>query len=320
MVACANIINLMEKEIKISVVIPNYNGSDLLEKNLPSVLKIFPKDEIIVVDDASKDESVALLRNNFPQINLIALKSNCGFANAVNAGIKISTSDIIVLINTDVRLDSDIRNSIVKSFASQSDLFAISFGERSHEGGKIVIRGRGTIRFNRGLIAHKKAESTRGSSLWASGGSAAFDRQKLASLGLFDQIYSPFYWEDVDLGWRAWKAGYKIIFDPSIQIDHYHRQGSIKKSFSDFQIRRITFRNQLIFFWENISDVRFWLTHLIWLPLLILLALKDSNLALPMGFVSALIKIPQIVLKRMRSKIHFKLADREVLKKFEEVS
>ena len=310
----------MEKEIKISVVIPNYNGRDLLEKNLPTITKIFFQEEIIVVDDASNDESATFLKDNFPLTNLIQLKHNGGFANAVNVGIKNSPADIVVLINTDVRLDSDIRSSIVKSFEKESGLFAISFRERSHENGKVVIRGRGTIRFKRGLIAHKKAESANGASFWASGGSAAFDRKKLVTLGLFDQIYNPFYWEDVDLGWRAWKAGYKIIFDSTIQVDHYHKEGSIKKSASDFRIKRITFRNQLIFFWKNINDIQLWIIHLMWLPILILFAIKGRNFAMIAGFVSAFIKIPQIFMRRISNITESKLTDRGVLKQFEEIS
>ncbi len=309
----------MEKEIKISVVIPNYNGRDLLEKNLPIIAKIFSQEEIIVIDDASSDESVAFIKGNFPQINVIQLKHNGGFANAVNVGIKNSSADIVVLINTDVKLDSDIKSS-VKSFKLDSDLFAIGFGERSHENGKVIIRGRGIVRFKRGLIAHKMAESTIGASLWASGGSAAFDRKKLVALGLFDPIFSPFYWEDVDLGWRAWKAGYKIIFDPTIQVDHYHKEGSIKKSASDFRIKRITFRNQLIFFWKNISDFQLWIVHIVWLPALIVFALKGGNFAMLAGFANAILKIPLIILKRLTSNTQAKLTDEEVLKQFEEIS
>src|SRR3972149_4612484 len=87
---------------KISVVIPNFNGYDLLAKNLPSILKHCPNCQIVVVDDASTDDSVNFINKNFKKIKLIQLPKNKGFAHAANIGVKAADGNLVLLLNSDV--------------------------------------------------------------------------------------------------------------------------------------------------------------------------------------------------------------------------
>src|SRR3990167_6085201 len=88
--------------MKISVIIPNFNGRKLLEKNLPQVLKELIDAEVIIVDDASTDGSADFLSKNYPQIKVISRKQNMGFASSVNLGVKSAQGELLLLLNSDV--------------------------------------------------------------------------------------------------------------------------------------------------------------------------------------------------------------------------
>src|SRR3989344_2471695 len=102
--------------MKISIVIPNYNGRHLLEKNLPQVINASPDCEIIVVDDASTDESVSFLKKNYGNIILLEKKKNSGFSSTVNLGVKKSSGDLIVLLNSDAVPDENYLKYLLPYF------------------------------------------------------------------------------------------------------------------------------------------------------------------------------------------------------------
>src|SRR3989344_8187677 len=87
---------------RVSIIIPNWNGKSLLEKNLPGVIATAKDAEIIVVDDGSTDGSVGYLKAKFPNVTVVEKKRHEGFASTVNAGIAAAITDIVVLLNTDV--------------------------------------------------------------------------------------------------------------------------------------------------------------------------------------------------------------------------
>ena len=86
----------------VSLIIPNYNGRQLLAENLPQVMAAARGAEVIVVDDASTDDSVAWLKQRYPLVRLVSLKQNRRFARACNAGVKAARGEIVVLLNNDV--------------------------------------------------------------------------------------------------------------------------------------------------------------------------------------------------------------------------
>ena len=304
---------------KISVIIPNYNGLDLLAKNLPSVIKNCPGCEIIVVDDKSTDDSVKLLKEDFKNIRIIENKKNEGFAKTVNEGATEARGDLLLLLNTDVTIKHQFLENIIKYFEKDKTdkLFAVGLCDISHENDKSVKRGRGSAHFRKGFLSHFAAKVKSGPTLWVSGGSGIFDRQKFLMLGGFDPIFAPFYWEDIDLSYRAWKTGFFCFFDPDSQVDHYHEEGIIKKYKSEFYVKTVSYKNQFIFVWKNISDYQMVIQHLLWLPYHVLRALVNFDLPFFAGLFWAVLKIPYMIFNYEQPTINYQISDREVLKKFE---
>src|SRR5262249_30216810 len=111
-----------------SVVIPNWNGRDLLEKYLPSVVTALagnPRNEIVVVDNGSTDGSADYVRAHFPQVNVVALPENLGFGGGSNAGFREAKNDIVVLLNSDMRVEPDFLAPLLEGFRD-AEVFAVS--------------------------------------------------------------------------------------------------------------------------------------------------------------------------------------------------
>jgi GT2 family glycosyltransferase/glycosyltransferase involved in cell wall biosynthesis len=243
-----------------SVVIPNWNGKDLLAKYLPSVVTALAgraANEIVVVDNGSTDGSVEFVRTAFPQVKLVALPRNLGFGGGSNAGFRAAANDIVVLLNSDMRVDAGFLAPLLEGFADPA-VFAVSC--------QIFFSDPGKLREETGLtqgwwqdgglrVRHRIDPAIGGlfPCFYGGGGSCAFDRRKFAELGGFDHLLAPFYLEDADLGYLAWKRGWKVLYQPRSVVYHEHR-GTIGKRFSDAYIQTVLKKNFLLFCWKNIHE------------------------------------------------------------------
>jgi GT2 family glycosyltransferase/glycosyltransferase involved in cell wall biosynthesis len=243
-----------------SVVIPNWNGRDLLEKYLPSVMAALagnPSNEIIVVDNGSSDGSAEFVRVNFPQVKLHALDRNLGFGGGSNAGVRAAKNDIMVLLNSDMRPEPDFLAPLLAGFSDER-VFAVSCqilfadpNKRREETG--LTQGwweEGSLR-----VRHRIDDQIRGAypCFYGGGGSCAFDRRKFLELGGFDALLAPFYLEDTDLGYQAWKRGWKVLYQPRSIVYHEHR-GTIGKRFTESQIGAVLTKNFILFAWKDIHE------------------------------------------------------------------
>ncbi len=313
----------------ISVIIPNYNGQDLLKKNVPKVFDSVSlcKDgeaEIIVSDDCSVDNSInvleSLVRNMhvlYPNIKFKIIKNdkNLGFASNINKGVRNAKGNILILLNTDVIPQKDFLNPLLKHF-SDPNVFAVGCMDKSMENLKTVLRGRGVGSWRRGFLVHARGEVNKTNTLWVSGGSGAFRKSIWDDLGGFDNLYSPFYWEDIDLSYRALKSGYKIAFESKSIVVHEHEKGSIKKEVSSSKINDVAYRNQFIFVWKNATDLNLQFLHLCWLPYHFLKALMRWDLNFFVGFFLAFLKLPQVIRSSFRVQKYFIKSDQAVVKEF----
>lgn len=236
---------------KVSVVIPNFNGEDLLKKNLPFVLTAMKNKsncivEIIVVDDGSWDKSVKLLADDFPAVRVIKHKINRGFSSSVNMGVRMAKGDLVVLLNTDVIPTENFLTTVFSHFDDKK-IFAVSL----HEKGFGYAKGR----FEAGYIQLGMGEETKTphSSFYVSGGSGIFRRSIWMELGGLDEkLLSPFYWEDFDICYRAEKRGYINLWEPVGIVEHHH-ESTISK-LSKKYVQAVRERNQLLVIWKNIHS------------------------------------------------------------------
>ncbi len=301
----------------ISVVIPNYNGEQNLVENLPVLINSIENHdiEIIIVDDFSSDNSVSVINKfikNHPKIHTVLMQNekNRGFAPTVNIGVSKSRGELVVLLNTDVAPRPGFIEPALEDF-QDADVFAVGFMDESIESGKVVLRGRGIGEWKKGFLIHSRGELDRRDSLWASGGSSMFRKSYWDKLSGLDEIYAPFYWEDIDISYRALKSGYKVIFEKKSIVVHKHEKGSIRKYYSKNQVKKIAYRNQFIFAWKNASATLVFL-NIIWMPYFMLRSLLAFDFPFFLGFSNALLLTPQIFQRRFNQRRSFKRGDREV--------
>ncbi len=243
----------------VSVVIPNFNGRALFEKHLGNVVKASENKknkivEIIIVDDKSTDDSVDYLKKNFPMIKLVRHTKNRGFSATVNTGVRTAKSELICLLNTDV---SPSTNFLEDSLAHFSDdrVFGVSFNEK----GAGFTKGK----FQNGFIVFDGGNEKKVTSetFWVSGGSGIFSRNIWMKLGGLDEkLLSPFYWEDIDICYRAQKRGFKLLWEPKSVVNHQHE--ATMATLSQSYVATIRERNQLIVVWKNITSQRLFRRHI----------------------------------------------------------
>jgi len=294
--------------MKVSIVIPSYNTKGLLKSNLPVVLvaarnplnKIV---EVIVVDDASSDNSAQVVKNEFPEVRLIKHKVNRGFSASVNTGVRMAKGELVGLLNTDVLPQKNFLESTLPLF-EDGNIFAVSLHEKDYSWAK--------ARFKDGFVAHQPGliSKTPHISFWASGGSAVFRRVYWIKLGGMDEkLFSPFYWEDLDLSYRAMKRGMVILWDPEANVIHKHE--STMTMLPKAYTQRIRERNELLFIWKNITSRPLFKKHLNGL---------FQRLAKHPGYLRivflALFKLPVVIKARKREKKEGKISDEAIFARF----
>lgn len=316
--------------MNISVVIPNYNGEKILRKNISGVLKVLDTYansqkhdiELIIVDDGSTDASKEIIQAMFNDhtssvgIRLLFNSRNYGFSTTVNKGVAAAKGEIVVLLNTDVIPEKDFLDALLPHFQEEK-VFAVGCMDRSVEDGKTILRGRGIGKWEKGLLVHKKGEVEKNDkTLWVSCGSGAFRKEIWKDLGGLSEVLNPFYWEDVDLGYRALKSGYKLVFEKNSIVTHNHEEGSIKSSQTENKITTTAYRNQHLFTILNATDSNVFLSYIGNILRYFFFAITRN------GYEKGFLKILPVFFKalqlRMRNKRLFTLSDEEVCKQFAE--
>ena len=239
---------------KVTVVIPNWNGEAWLAPCLDALagqdLKGFA---IVVVDNGSNDGSLGLLKNRYPQVGVIELKTNRGFAAAVNAGIASCKSEYIALLNNDTRPGPHWLSSLVAAMdESEPDVGALASLMLNMENPQIVDDAGDTLSWQgsaekrgHGRPADEFSKPEEVFSVCA--GAALYRRAFFDDVGLFDERFFA-YLEDIDLGLRGRLLGYRYLFVPEATVLH---RGHGSKIPQGRYVRLIT-RNRILLFKKNL--------------------------------------------------------------------
>ena len=255
----------------VSVVIPTWNGREHLARNLPSVLAALegnPESEVLVIENGSDDGTAEFLAESFPSVRVVELGSNIGFGRASNHGFTLSRHDIVVLLNNDMRVEPDFLEPLLDGFRDPR-VFSVTAQIRFPDPAKQREETGLTMgRWVRGRVHLQHVVDEQVDELfptfYAGGGSSAYDRLKVLELGGFDEILAPFYMEDVDLSYMAWKRGWINLYAPGSVVHHEHR-GTIGRHFSPDFIERVLQKNRLLFAWKNMHHWGRLTAHFGWL-------------------------------------------------------
>lgn len=305
--------------MKISIIIPSFNGKTLLLGNLPLVLKACEtwdptkrKWEVLVIDDASTDGTDQWLRKTYPNVKTIRNRKNLRFGGSCNRGVKEAKGEVIILLNNDVQPEADFLQPLLIHF-KRSDVFAVGCKEINVTEGKVIFGGRGMMKFQRGLVTHwRPTDQTSKNTSWVSAGSAAYRRHLWIEFGGMDRLFRPAYEEDRDLSWQALKAGYSVLFEPDAIVTHDHETTNLRV-FGTAAIKIYSMKNQLLFVWKNISSPLLFMEHLFWLPYhLVFTTLRTKGLFL-IALTFALIQIPEVLNSRKRASRYWRRTDEEIL-------
>lgn len=325
----------------VSIVIPTWNGVELLKRFFPSVIRAAAHYrqttgndiEIVLVNDAGSDATPEWLNAEYltgkaaMDIRLLTNEENLGFGKSVNRGIREARYPLVLLLNNDVEVDEDAIAPLVAHFTDPS-VFAVhcrvfEFESRRECGsGQLGSFARGSIRVHQRYQtppeSHRRDCRRRPLySIFATGGAAMYARDTFLALGAFEELLSPSYWEDVDISYRAWKRGYTVLYEP-LSIVH-HRISSTMGKLNRRKLWRVQQRNRLIFHWLNLHDRRLFASHLLWLTFLTLTALLRLQPLFLLAVLDALRHLPQIRQRRREEMALAKRSDREVFEVFREL-
>lgn len=262
---------------RVAVVILNWNGLDFLKKFLPSVCaSTYPNLDIIVGDNASSDDSVSFVRENYPQIKIIINDQNYGFAGGYNKVLSGLDQDYFVLLNSDVEVEPGWIEQVIQLMENDPSIAAAQpkilsqsnkklFEYAGAAGGFLDIFG---YPFCRGRIFDSVEEDSgqydqSSEIFWASGAAFFIKRSKwLEMAGLDEDFFA--HMEEIDLCWRLKNNGYKIMYCAESTV--YHVGGGTLNAESPFKTY-LNFRNNLVLLQKNlpvrrailIIFTRFWL-------------------------------------------------------------
>ena len=236
----------------ISVVIPNYNGEKLFPRTLGPLLSVMKQAglpfEIFIVDDCSTDNSIAYLKENFPEIIILKNEVNKGFSGTINKGIFSTQYELVLLLNSDIILTDGYFEHQLKYF-NDKDTFGvmgrvIGWRDDKIQDGARLPEFSGFKMKTSGNYLLKEMQTESLYTLYLSGANALVSRAKLIELGGFDEIFSPFYIEDCDLSFRAWRVGWKCYYE-NRAICRHKTSSSVKAKNRKEYVEVIYNRNKL---------------------------------------------------------------------------
>jgi hypothetical protein len=245
----------------VSLIIANYNGAQHLPDCLGSVAALdYPRDslEVILVDNGSTDDSVAVARRILPNIRVLLQTTNTGFAPASNEGARAAHGEYLAFLNNDVRVPPDWLNTLLAPFATgEPDLACVASTLVSWDGQRIDFVGGAVNAYGRafqvsqGLPYEPNRYDEPRELFFACGGAMFIRRAVFEEIGGFDADFVA-YFEDVDLGWRLWLLGYRVVLAPAAVAQHrLHATGARLGPHRRFAVSEL---NALRMITKNYSD------------------------------------------------------------------
>lgn len=245
--------------MKVTVVIPNYNGLHFLDKCLSSMgAQTFDEVHTLVVDNGSTDGSTSYIRENFPWVELLELGENTGFDHAVNVGIRNSQTPYVLLLNNDTEVEPEFVEELYKAIEASEDIFSVS-SKMLNFTNRDIMDDAGDFysalgwQFQRGVGRQERVFCKPSKIFSACAGAAIYSKSILERIGHFDENFFA-YLEDIDIGYRAKIHGYKNVFCPMARVYHVG-SGSSGSKYNDFKVS-LSSRNSIYLIYKNMPIIQ----------------------------------------------------------------
>ncbi len=240
--------------MKVSIIIPNYNGEQYLSDCLNALKKqTFKEFEVIMVDNGSSDNSIETARKLYEGIGIVALSENTGFARAVNEGIRVAKGEYVILLNNDtIPFESFVANQykMIKARKNVFSCSALMIDNHNRE----LVDDAGDFYCALGWAfsdakGKKLSEYTIVREIFAScAGAAIYRKDLLHRIGMFDESFFA-YLEDIDVGYRAKLHGYSNIYNPHARVYHIGSASSGSR-YNNFKVK-LAARNTIYLIRKN---------------------------------------------------------------------
>jgi GT2 family glycosyltransferase/SAM-dependent methyltransferase len=312
---------------KAVIIIPNWNGKNLLKTCLNSLRFQTSRDfEIVVVDNGSEDGSCEYIKKYFPEVILIKFDKNYGFAKAINVGIEKTSEKYLILINNDTKVNKNCVKYLIEAAEKHKEVGFVAakmlnFYKKNiidSAGDYIDVAGHAN---NIGLGEEDGEKFNKeGYMFLATGGGSLFRRELFEKVGFFDEDYFASF-EDVDLCLRGQFAGFKGWYEPRAMIYHIHKATAARiKS----QLEYLQFRNMTITIIKNFPTALF-MRNFNWLRIILVhlntiryLSAKGFFLQAIMADSWVLLHLPKILQKRFKIQRNRIASDEYMISNFRE--
>jgi N-acetylglucosaminyl-diphospho-decaprenol L-rhamnosyltransferase len=212
--------------MRATVVIPTYNGAGMLAESLAALARQTVEHSVVVVDNASTDDTTELLAERFPHVRVLRLDENLGFGRAVNDGVELVETDVVVLVNNDTVCEPEFLERLLAPLADDSVAMAAGVLLQHDRPGLVDSAGieldvtlrSWDVGWNRAV-----GELPGGDPVGPCGGAAAYRTETFRAAGGFDEAFFA-YWEDVDLALRLRLAGHRCVRAADARALHKHGQ------------------------------------------------------------------------------------------------
>ena len=301
-----------DTKVRCSLIVLNYEERELLLGCVKSMLHaVGPSDEIIVVDNGSSDGSADAVMEAFPSVRVLRLPEN-RYIFSLNEGLMAARGEYVAFCNNDMTVEEHFVEKALECFVTD-EIFAVCARVVDRNGNDQGTRTSGY--WKHGLLFYEPLlhSSHVTDCFFAVGGQSFFRRSLLLEMGSIDELLWPMYHEDIELSYRAWKNGYRIVYAPDSVCHHLGGQTS-RRVFTQTQLRSFVRQNELLIVWKDVTDPILLFQHVLWLFPRLFSALLRWDAGTLLGYVSALRRLPRAIERRRAVRKRFRRTDKEVLR------
>ena len=301
------------------LMILNYNGQELLRECLPSALAAADAFEgpcpVVVVDNQSTEGDLEFLAKTFPEVEAVSAERN-DYLFSLNAEVAKRSEDVVIILNNDMTFDEGFIAPLLRYF-DRPEIFAVTARVFDWDRESVITARSRLVRKKLWYSLHRTFhEEEPCFTFYAAGGAAAFRRSMYLELGGFDPLFRPAYYEEVDLSYRAWKRGWKVIYEPASIMIH-RRAATLGKQHSKERLQKMICRNQVLF---NLKDTGTFLElagFLALLPIRFLRARVSGDAVTAGGILQSLARLPQALGKRFLGRSRYVVSDLRLIHEIE---